>query len=549
MTRLPVASKRISGHIVDVRSGRVFTGSITVEAGRIAQVEEHPLVDSPESPLPYILPGFVDSHIHIESSMMPPASFAQVAVRFGTVATVSDPHEIANVLGRPGVEYMLASAGQVPLKFHFGCPSCVPATSFETAGATLDSTAVAELLVHPQIGYLSEMMNYPGVLQADPEVMKKIAAAQAVGKPVDGHAPGLRGEDARRYAAAGITTDHECFALDEALDKIGFGMKILIREGSAARNYEALKSLLATHHASCMLCSDDKHPDDLLESHIDGLVRRAVADGFPLMNVLRAACLHPVEHYGLPVGLLGVGEPADFIVVDDLTSFRVRETWIDGVRVFHDGHASFPWSTPETPNHFHCSLKRVEEFAVRDEPRFHEAIVAIDRQIITERANVKLPVADGFLQPNLDDDVLKMAVVNRYHDTPPAVAFIKNVGLKHGAIASTVAHDSHNIIAVGVSDAMIAKAVNALVASRGGVCYVDEQTEAVLPLSIAGLMSELPPEEIAERYATIDRHAKAAGTQLAAPFMTLSFMALLVIPKLKLSDLGLFDAESFAFVK
>jgi adenine deaminase len=543
------ALQKISGHLVDVRTGRVFTGSIVVEGGHIAKVEEHPLDESSGAPLPYILPGFVDSHIHIESSMMPPASFAQVAVRFGTVATVSDPHEIANVLGRPGVEYMLASARQVPLKFHFGCPSCVPATSFETAGATLDSTAVAELLAHPEIGYLSEMMNYPGVLFADPEVMKKIAAAQAVGKPVDGHAPGLRGEDARRYAAAGITTDHECFTLDEALDKIGFGMKILIREGSAARNYEALKSLLGTHPASCMLCSDDKHPDDLLVGHIDGLVRRAVADGLPVMNVLRAACLHPVEHYGLDVGLLGVGEPADFIVVDDLTSFRVRETWIDGVRVYRDGEVSFPWSPPETPNHFHCSPKRAEEFAVRDEPRYREAIVAIDRQIVTERTAVKLPVVSGLLQPDLDADVLKMAVVNRYRDVAPAMAFIKNVGLKRGAIASTVAHDSHNIIAVGVSDAMIAKAVNALVASRGGVCYVDEQTGAVLPLSIAGLMSELPPEEIAERYAKIDLLAKAAGTQLAAPFMTLSFMALLVIPKLKLSDLGRFDAESFAFVK
>ena len=481
--------------------------------------------------------------------MMPPASFAQVAVRFGTVATVSDPHEIANVLGVAGVEYMLASARQVPLKFHFGCPSCVPATSFESAGAVLDSAAVAELLGRNDVGYLSEMMNYPGVLHCDAEVLAKIAAAKKLGKPVDGHAPGLRGEDAQRYAAAGITTDHECFTLDEALDKIACGMKILIREGSAARNYEALKSLLVTHPGSCMLCSDDKHPDDLLEGHIDGLVRRAVADGIPMMNVLRAACLHPVEHYRLPVGLLLAGDPADFIVVDDLTSFRVRQTWIDGACVYSAGKVSFPWSPPEVPNHFDCSPKRPEEFAVRDESRYREAIVAIDRQIITERAPCQLPVAGGFLQPALDGDVLKIAVVNRYRDAQPAVAFIKHVGLKRGAIASTVAHDSHNIIAVGVSDAMIAKAVNALVANRGGVCYVDETTEAVLPLPIAGLMSELPAEQIGQAYARIDQLAKSAGTQLSAPFMTLSFMALLVIPKLKLSDLGLFDAERFAFVE
>jgi len=535
---------RISGHLVDVVSGKVRDGSVIVREGKIAAIEEHPVPNGP-----FILPGFVDSHIHIESSMMPPASFAQVAVRFGTVATVSDPHEIANVLGAPGIDYMLESARQTPLKFHFGCPSCVPATSFETAGATLDAQQVAELLARPEIGYLSEMMNYPGVLHGDAEVLAKIAAAHALGKPVDGHAPGLKGEDARRYAAAGITTDHECFTLEEALDKIACGMKILIREGSAARNYEALKTLLESHPASCMLCSDDKHPDDLLEGHIDGLVRRAVADGFPVMNVLRAACLHPVEHYKLPVGLLRVGDPADFIVVDDLTSFHVQETWIDGVRVYGEGTSSFDWLPPGTPNQFECSPKRPEVFAVSDEARYREAIVAIDKQIVTERAQVKLTVKDGLLQPDLSADVLKIAVVNRYRDTPPAVAFVKNVGLKRGAIASTVAHDSHNIIAVGVSDAMLAKAVNALVAARGGVCYVDEDTEAVLPLPIAGLMSELPPEEIAARYAKIDLLAKEAGATLTAPFMTLSFLALLVIPKLKLSDLGLFDAERFAFVE
>ena len=539
-----MTEQRIAGQIVDVRTERIFPGSLTIAGGRIARIEEHPVEEAG-----FILPGFVDSHIHIESSMMPPASFAQVAVRFGTVATVSDPHEIANVLGSAGVEYMLASARQTPLKFHFGCPSCVPATGFETAGAVLDSAAVAELLARPEIGYLSEMMNYPGVLHGDAEVLAKIAAAKKLGKPIDGHAPGLRGDDARRYAAAGITTDHECFTLEEALDKIAVGMKILIREGSAARNYEALKSLLATHPSACMLCSDDKHPDDLLEGHIDGFVRRAVADGLPVMNVLRAACLHPVEHYRLPVGQLRAGDSADFIVVDDLTSFRVQQTWINGACVFDHGSVSFGWTTPATPNHFDCQPKQAEDFAVGDESRYREAIVAIDRQIITERTPCQLPVVDGKLQPDLEQDLLKMAVVNRYQDAPPAVAFIKHVGLKRGAIASTVAHDSHNIIAVGTSDAMLAKAVNALVASRGGVCYVDQETEAVLPLPIAGLMSELPAEQIGEGYARIDALAKSAGTQLSAPFMTLSFMALLVIPKLKLSDLGLFDAERFGFVE
>jgi adenine deaminase len=535
---------RASGHIVDVRNRRTFDGTLLVEAGRIAEIQEHAVAADAS----YLLPGFIDSHVHVESSMMPPSSFAQLAVRCGTVATVSDPHEIANVLGAPGIEYMLASARQVPLKFHFGCPSCVPATNFETAGAALDSSAVKALLARGEIGYLSEMMNYPGVLSGDPEVLAKIAAARELGKPLDGHAPGLRGDDARRYAAAGMSTDHECFTLAEAQDKLAYGMKIIIREGSAARNYEALKSLLATHPARCMLCSDDKHPDDLVLGHIDALVRRAVADGFDRFDVLTAASVNPVEHYRLPVGLLQVGDPADFVIVDDLTNFEVRETWIDGRKVYERPRVLFGWSRPETPNYFDCSPKRPEDFAVPDEPRYHEVIVAQDRQLITEREHCELPTAGNMLQADPARDVLKLAVVNRYRDARPAVAFIKNVGLKRGAIGSTVAHDSHNIIAAGVSDAMIAKAVNALIAARGGVCYVDHTTEAVLPLPIAGLMSELEPHQIARRYGEIDALTKAAGATLPAPFMTLSFMALLVIPKLKLSDLGLFDAERFAFL-
>lgn len=535
---------RVSGHIVDVVGKRIVDGSLVIDAGRIAAIEEHPVSEDA-----FLMPGFVDAHIHIESSMMPPASFAQLALRYGTVATVSDPHEIANVLGAAGVEYMLEDARGVPLKFHFGCPSCVPATSFETAGAVLDTAAVAELLARDEIGYLSEMMNYPGVLAGDSEVLAKIAAAHQLGKPVDGHAPGLRGDDAKRYIAAGISTDHECFTLEEAQDKLRYGMQIIIREGSAARNYEALKSLLATHPEKCMLCSDDKHPDDLLLGHINKLVARAVADGFPLFHVLQAACVNPVEHYRLPVGLLRVGDPADFVVLGDLETFAVEQTWIDGRAVFESGQVAFDWTQPSAPNQFDCVAKPAEAFAVPDLPRYHEAIVAEDRQLITQRERCQLPVVDGKLQADPAADVLKLVVVNRYQDAPPAVAFIKQLGLKRGAIASTVAHDSHNIIAAGVNDEMIARAVAALVEARGGVCYVNDQTQAVLPLPIAGLMSDLEPAEIARRYSEIDRLAKSAGSELSAPFMTLSFMALLVIPKLKLSDKGLFDAERFAFVE
>jgi len=533
----------VRGNILDLHGRRIFKGEIRIEMGKIIAILEKDVEENH-----YILPGFVDSHIHVESSMMTPASFARQAVRFGTVATVSDPHEIANVLGMAGVEYMLHDAAQVPFKFHFGAPSCVPATSFETAGAVLDSSDVRALLERDDIWYLSEMMNYPGVLNSDSEVMAKIAAAHALGKPVDGHAPGLRGDDARIYANAGISTDHECFTLEEALDKLNFGMKILIREGSAARNYEALKSLINSHPDQVMLCSDDKHPDDLAIGHLDLLVKRALKDGLDLMNILRAACVNPVEHYKLPVGLLREGDAADLMVVDDLTSFKVLSTMINGEWVYANGEVKFPAIKSRIINAFNRNHCVVEDFKTLVEERYRNIIVALDKQIVTERKYAALPEFQDEFLVDLENDIIKMAVVNRYHNAPPAMAFIQYFGLKKGALASSVAHDSHNIIAVGVNDEMICKAVNTLIDTKGGVCYVDEDTVAVLSLPIAGLMSDLPPDEIGIAYAKIDKLAKQAGCTLSAPYMTMSFMALLVIPKLKLSDLGLFDAERFAFL-
>ncbi|HEX3725798.1 MAG TPA: adenine deaminase [Pirellulales bacterium] len=532
----------IAGYLVDVVRRRVAAGTLTIDAGRVVSLVEHPIERGP-----FIMPGFVDSHIHIESSMMPPSSFAQLAIRHGTVATVSDPHEIANVLGIAGIEYMLDSARGSPLKFHFGAPSCVPATQFETAGAHLDVDAVRKLLMRDDIWYLSEMMNYPGVLAGELEVLGKIAAAHALGKPVDGHAPGLRGSQAKEYIASGISTDHECVTLEEAQDKLAHGMKILIREGSAARNYEALKSLLATHAPMSMLCSDDKHPDELLAGHIDAVVRRAVADGLPIMNVLEAACVNPVRHYRLNVGLLQPGDAADFIVVEDLERFRVLETWINGQCVY-DGQVRFEWVKPAAPNHFASGPKHAADFSVRSNGPTSDVIVATDRQLITDRQTHALETIAGLLQPDVANDILKLAVVNRYRDLPPAVGFIRGLGLRQGAIASSIAHDSHNMVAAGVSDEMIARAINLVIDHGGGVCYVDERVAEILPLPIAGLMSDEHPNEIAARYAALDALAKLAGSRLSAPFMTLSFMALLVIPKLKLSDRGLFDGERFALV-
>lgn len=535
---------QVAGHLVDIPGRRTFPAVITITDGLISHIAPA----GKAVPQQYILPGFVDAHVHVESSMLVPSEFARLAVPHGTVATISDPHEIANVLGVKGVEYMLDNAGQVPFKFCFGAPSCVPATIFETAGAAVNAEDVDQLLQRPDIYYLSEMMNYPGVLHKDPEVMAKIAAAQKHGKPVDGHAPGLRGEEAAQYIAAGISTDHECFTLEEAMDKLQYGMHILIREGSAARNYEALSSLIQSHPHNVMFCSDDKHPDNLVDGHINELVKRSLAKGYDLYNILQAACINPVKHYNMPVGLLQINDPADFIVVDDLQLFNILETYIDGVAVAQSGKTLIPAVPIARLNQFSCQPKAAADFRIpaeNDTPV--QVIEALEGQLITNCIHAVLKPQNGSLVSDIVQDVLKIAVVNRYHDAPVATGFIKNFGLKKGAIASTVAHDSHNIIAVGVDDESIASAVNELVRCEGGVCVTSGTATQILPLPVAGLMSAEDGYITAQRYSELDAAAKKLGSTLDAPFMTLSFMALLVIPHLKLSDKGLFNGDTFSF--
>ncbi len=483
--------------------------------------------------------------------MLTPPEFARVAVRHGTVATVSDPHEIANVLGLEGIEYMLAEAARSPLTFCFGAPPCVPATTFETSGATLSPENVAALLARDEIGYLSEMMNFPGVLAGDPGLLSMIAAAKALGKPVDGHAPAVRGDAARQYAAAGISTDHECFELEEALEKIACGMKILIREGSAARNYEALEPLLLSHPDWCMFCSDDTHPDALELGHINLSVRRAVAAGVDPIQALRIATLHPVEHYGLPVGLLREGDRADFLEVTDLRDFAVRRTWLAGGLVAENGHTLIPRVESGTPNHFHSRTLTSSDFRVtaEDNPATVRVIAVEGGQLITGSEIASLANPEGVLRADPERDLLKIAVVNRYADTPPALGFVSHLGLKRGAIASSVAHDSHNIVAVGASDEDLCRAVNLIMEQRGGVCAVDRASERILPLPVAGLMSNEDSAVVAAGYAGVEAMARELGSPLAAPLMTLSFLALLVIPELKMSDRGLFSTEAFAFAE
>ncbi len=533
---------QIQGQIVDILNKRIFSGEITVENGKISSIieKEHNVQD-------FILPGFIDAHIHIESSMLVPSEFAKIAVLHGTVATISDPHEIANVLGKDGVYYMIENGKKVPLKFHFGAPSCVPATFFETAGAVIDSEEIKKLMAHPDIYYLAEMMNYPGVLFDDEEVLKKIAWAKHFNKPVDGHAPGLRGEQVKKYISAGISTDHECFTYDEAAEKLSLGMKVIIREGSAAKNFEALIDLLPENYENMMFCSDDKHPDDLILGHINQLCARAIAKGFDVFKVLQVACVNPVKHYKMDVGLLQENDAADFIVIENLTDFKVKQTYINGELVAENGKSFVQHVDFEKPNNFNTSAKVLNDFKIKSSAKTIRVIEALEGQLITNEIHCTPKIVDGNLVSDVKNDVLKMAVVNRYYNAEPAIAFIKNFGLKKGAIASSVAHDCHNIVVVGTSDEEILNAVNLIIENTGGICAVNGNEKKSLALPVAGIMSDQNGWEAGRLYQEIDAMAKELGSSLKAPFMTLSFMALLVIPDLKLSDKGLFSGKSFAF--
>ena len=534
---------KVQGQIVDIKNKRIYPGEVTVESGIIKAIEE--LENAPNK---FIMPGFVDAHIHIESSLLVPTEFARMAVVHGTVATVSDPHEIGNVLGAKGVFYMIENGEKVPFKFNFGAPSCVPATIFETAGAEIDTSEVDALLSDSRIKYLAEMMNWPGVLFSDEVVHAKIKAAQKYGKPVDGHAPGLMGEQAEQYIKAGMSTDHECFSAEEALGKLKHGMKIQIREGSAARNFDALVDLLNDWSHLMMFCSDDKHPDNLEIGHVNELVGRAVAKGIDVFNVLQAACVNPVEHYKLDVGLLTIGDAADFIVVNNLEEFIPVATYINGELVAENGKTLIKPQETKIINQFDTNLKLADDFKLVAKGKSINVIEAFDGQLITKKIECPTTVKDGVAISNTDTDVLKMAVINRYSNVKPAVAFIKNFGLKEGAIASSVGHDSHNITVVGVDDESIARAVNLVIEAKGGLSAVSSHEEQILPLPVAGLMSDQDGYKVSRDYTAIDNLSKKMGATLKAPFMTLSFMALLVIPSIKLSDLGLFNGDQFEFM-
>lgn len=538
--------KKISGSIVDVIAKTITKGEIHFENGKITAIE--PKDDVADQ---FIIPGFVDAHIHIESSMMLPSEFARYSTIHGTVACVCDPHEMANVLGVDGIDYMIENGKKSPMKFFFGAPSCVPSTKFETSGAEINTQAIEKLLERDDIYFLAEMMNFPGVIKKNKEVHAKLNAAKRVGKPIDGHAPELKGDDLIAYAASGITTDHECMTLSEAEAKIKLGMTIQIREGSAAKNFDDLLALLDEFSDKIMFCSDDKHPDDLIKNgHINNLAKRAVAKGYDPIDVLRICSVTPIKHYNLDVGLLQLNDPADFAIVNNLTNFNVKATYIQGTMVSENGVATFPRFVPtQLINNFDAKKITADQLRVLPAGDKLNVILVEDGQLFTKKIQFQPKIENGNVISDIENDVLKIVVYNRYQHSQPAIGFIKNIGIKKGALASSVAHDSHNIVAVGTSDSEIATAINHIVDNKGGILACDPDRMCILPLPIGGLMSNEDGYEIAECYDKVNRMAKELGSNLRAPFMTLAFMPLLVIPELKISDKGLFDGQKFEFAK
>jgi adenine deaminase len=530
---------KVAGKLVDIHERTIYPATVYIEKGSIKAIER-----SESAGESFILPGLIDAHIHIESSMITPGAFAQAAVRHGTTGVISDPHEIANVMGIPGVEFMINDAKKVPVNFWFGAPSCVPATDFETNGAIIDVAGIEKLLSGAEIKYLAEMMNFPGVIYGNKEVWGKINIAKKLKKPIDGHAPGLTGEMLRKYVLAGISTDHECSSLEEAKEKISLGMKILIREGSAARNLDALKSLLKTDPEMVMLCSDDLHPEMLINRHINKLVAKLVSENYDLFDVIRSCTVNPVNHYGLESGLLIPGGPADFIVVDDYRKMNVLETWINGKRVFDRGTVLFNYNKGEAINKFNCSEIKSETIEVPRKGEKMQVIEAFDGELLTKKT-IRKTGPKAVVKPDLKNDILKIIVKDRYNDSPPAIGFIKGFGIRQGAFASSVAHDSHNIVCVGTSDEDIVMAVNEIIKMKGGLTVSSGGKVSSLKLNIAGIMSDSSCGEVATAYKGLTEKVRSLGSLLRAPFMTLSFMALLVIPELKIGDRGLFDVTQF----
>jgi adenine deaminase len=536
---------RIIGNIVDVFQQKIYKAELFIKDNKIFEIKELGVEDNSIS---YILPGLIDAHVHIESTMVTPVYFASHVKKYGTLGVVTDPHEISNVCGVDGFKYMYNEGKAADIQIFFGVPSCVPATPFETSGAIFDAEIIDGIFQKYDVVALSEMMNFPGVVHGFDDVVEKLNVAKKYNMKIDGHAPGLKGDDLSTYINAGITTDHEAFTYEEAKEKINKGMMIQIREGSAARNFEALHPLISEFPDKVMFCTDDAHPDTLVQGHIDRIVRMALAKGHSIFNILNAASFNAIDHYNLPVGKLNVGDSADFILVNSLQKFDVLACYLKGENIYTAGEY-FKINLPNNSiNSFNAKPLAIENIQVKDRGFNVKVIGAVDGELITKSLEAKLPVSNGFLISDSDQDILKIVVINRYNsNSEPQIGFIKGFSLKNSAIAGSVAHDSHNIIAIGENDSDIVQAVNAIIETEGGICLVHNQKVDSIPLPVAGLMANETIENMAVKYKELDQKVKELGTTLQAPFMTLAFMSLLVIPSLKLGDKGLFDVDKFEF--
>ncbi|MDY4521351.1 MAG: adenine deaminase [Bacteroidales bacterium] len=543
-------SRVIKVNYVNVISRSISTAEIkfgdTIEEINVLKKE-------PTDGLPYCTPGLIDAHVHIESSMLSPQRFAEMVIPHGSVGVVCDPHEIANVLGEDGVRFMIDDAHKSPLNFYFCIPSCVPSTPFETNGAVFGPIQVRNLV--DECVALAEVMNYPGVVNADPKMMEEIAIAQEAHIPVDGHAPGLMGEDLKKYVAAGVSTDHECYSLSEAKEKIALGMKVLIREGSAARNLDALQSLLKSNPYNVMACTDDAHPDDIRErGHIDKFFLRALEMGISIFDIFQILSVNPVSHYKLDCGLVQVGDKSNFLLLNSLKEFSLRSVILNGQEAYNSvqGLAYDYLPNPLKPNNFVDRSFTDADFqlvAPSNDPKLR-VIVQLKDQIVTQslvwQSKAK---AQAEVKSDIDNDIVKIAVVNRYDAQAPVVnGFIKGTGLKSGAMASSIAHDSHNVVIIGADAQSMRLAAEAIFASKGGIVVVNDNAVAgQLELPIAGLMTNDNFNVVADKYQWLIRTAQEKlGVDLSSPFMSMAFMSLLVIPSLKIGDKCLFDVDTFS---
>ncbi len=523
--------KKFSGNIIDIINKKIFPGTIIIENEKIYDIIRNNIKYNN-----YILPGFIDAHIHIESSMLLPSEFARIAIQHGTIGTVSDPHEIANVLGIKGIELMINNAKNIPFYFYFSAPSCVPASNFETNGATLSHKNIEYLFKKYNLKYLGEMMNFPGVINNNREVIKKINIAKKYNKKIDGHAPGLIGKDLDKYINTGIDTDHETLNLIEAKEKLLKGMNIILRSGSAANNFEELLPIIKNNPNKCMFCSDDKHPDDLIKGHINLMVKKAIHKGYNIFDILKIACINPIKHYSLDIGTLNINDSADFIIIDNLRDFNIQQTIIKGNIVYKNNKVLIKRKKTIPINNFNIKKKNIKDFYFNTKNKRINIIIAYDKQLFTNMEIIK-----NRRLPDKENDILKIAVINRYKNSKPSIGFIKGFGLQDGAIASSISHDSHNIIVIGTNDYDICKAVNLIIRNKGGLSVYSKKKNfsQVLKLPIAGIMSNNNYKYIAKKYTQVDLLSKKLGSKLSSPFMTMSFMALTVIPEIKISDKGI----------